>query len=92
MFNVGLPHFIASSMRMAHIVSEMSSFIANSTSSHDSTSLEHIKSIDTYRPATKPILTETAAFCKQNLKKFEIFYEMRKLLFSFYTISGTMAP
>ena len=82
MFNVGFPHFIASSMRMAHIVSEMSSFIANSTSSHDSTSLEHIKS-NTYRPATKTILTEECVFCKRNLKKNEIFYELQKMLFPF---------
>ena len=34
MLDVGLPHSVASSMRMAHIVSEMSSFITNSTSSH----------------------------------------------------------
>jgi hypothetical protein len=40
MFDIGLPDFVASSMRMTHIVSEMNSFITNSTLSHDRTSLK----------------------------------------------------
>ena len=43
-FNVGFPDFIASSMRMTHIVAEMNCFIANSTFCHDRTSLKIIKS------------------------------------------------
>ena len=39
MFDIRLPHSVASSMRMAHIVSEMSTLITNCTSSHVSTSL-----------------------------------------------------
>ena len=38
-FDVRFPHFVRSSMRMTHIVSEMSSFFTNSTFCHDSTSL-----------------------------------------------------
>ena len=44
------------------------------------------------RPATKIILAEGPLFCKQNLKKNEIFYEIWKYLFSFFFISGTMTP
>ena len=49
-FDVGFPHFIGSSMRMAHIASEMSAFFTNCTLCHGNTSstytsLEH-------RPAT----------------------------------------
>ncbi len=36
--NIGLPHMIASSMRMAHTNTEMSTLFANSTFSHDCTS------------------------------------------------------
>ena len=37
--HIWFPHFIGSSMRMTHVVTEMSSLITNSTSSHDCTSL-----------------------------------------------------
>lgn len=41
-FDVGFPHFVCSSMRMAHIVSEMSAFFTNCTLCHDRTSLTYV--------------------------------------------------
>lgn len=35
LFNVGFPHFIGSSMRMAHITTEMSAFSTHCTFCHD---------------------------------------------------------
>ena len=47
-------------MRMTHIISKMSSFFADSTLSHDSTSLTLIFNV--------PIVTDGYFFCKQKVK------------------------
>ena len=39
-FDIRLPNLVTSSMRMAHIVSKVNSFITNRTFRHDRTSLE----------------------------------------------------
>ena len=80
MLDVGLPDFITSSVWVAHIVSEMNSFITNSTFSHDCTSLINIKPTKHLQTHNKAILADIVAFCKHNFWKIMIFSHRTPLL------------
>ena len=59
-------------MRMAHVVSEMSTFFTDRTLCHDCTSLTlFIVIVRNHRFATLDILTEELSFCKQKYKFFK---------------------
>src|SRR5699024_1628977 len=68
-FDVGFPHFVCSSMRMAHIVSEMSAFFTNCTLCHDrSHLLKHYNKSGTRlttRPATKLFYQKLYKFARE---------------------------
>ena len=71
-FYIGFPHFARSSMGMAHVVSEMSTFFTDRTLCHDCTSLTlFIVIVRNHRFATLDILTEELSFCKQKYKFFK---------------------
>ena len=80
MLDVGLPDFITSSVWVAHIVSEMNSFITNSTFSHDCTSLINIKPTKHLQTHNKAILADIVAFCKHNFWKIMFFSHRTSLL------------
>lgn len=68
-FDIRLPHFIRSSMGVAHLITKMSALIANCTFSHDSTSLLHISPCLTCKDCNNRILAEIILFCKCKIKK-----------------------
>ena len=71
-FYIGFPHFVRSSMGMAHVISEMSTFFTDRTLCHDCTSLTlFIVIVRNHRFATLDILTEELSFCKQKYKFFK---------------------
>ena len=84
--DVGIPHSVGSSMRMAYVVTKMNALTTNITFSHLDTSSKCIrislffnKSIARYA-RNIDILTENFSDCKQKLK----FFEFLKIFISFF--------
>lgn len=82
-FYICMPNTIGSSMRMTHVVSEMSTFSTNTTFCHDQHLLDEY-SICFFSDRNNSILTERKEECKQKVKK----YEKIKVFISFFPKRG----
>ena len=67
--DVGFPDVIGSSMRVAHIISEVSRLITIKTLSHGS-GTSFTTQICLYRLATRDMITENEQVCKRKFKFF----------------------
>lgn len=81
--DVGFPHPVRSSMRMAHVVTEMSTLFANTALCHSDTSLSSVKSIilrdfSPFRLHNTSILAKIKTKCKKNFIFLFRFYLSRK--------------